>query len=153
MKSITRFVLSSFLCYPSLLRSSSTRKRLHPQRPSEQAVVTGVFPSPPGTCLRFVSPIGLSFPTFELFMLVDFLHSRTLLPCAFVLLARQFLRKPILAWDRGIAPRVRMNSIHDSVIPFLYGKSCSGKFRIGFFRNRAAAVVRIASASMNSVMP
>ena len=56
---------SSFLS--SLLLSTSTRRRFYPQRSSGQAVVTGVVPSPPGTCLQFLSRIGFSIPTARRF--------------------------------------------------------------------------------------
>ena len=62
-----------FFNHHILLLSNSTRERRYPQLPSGQAVVTGVFPSPPPWYgPSFSSRIGYSTPTFQLFMLVDF---------------------------------------------------------------------------------
>ena len=50
-------------------------KRFTPKRSSRQAVVTGVFPSPPppGTCLHFYRAYqGSAFPLISFFMLVRF---------------------------------------------------------------------------------
>ena len=92
-----------FLCWSSLLLSSSTRKRFHPQRPSGQAVVTGVFPSSP-RCLPSLRSriVGLSSTTFQLFVLVDL---RRFSPTrALALSACRFVRKSPL-WDSNRRPR------------------------------------------------
>ena len=47
---------TSFFFSPSLLLSSSTRRRFYPQRPSGQAVDTGVVPFPP----RYVPSIFIA---------------------------------------------------------------------------------------------
>ena len=52
LRAFTEF--DTFVFFDShLLLSSPTRKRFYPQQPCGQDVVTGVFSSPPGTCLRF----------------------------------------------------------------------------------------------------
>ena len=56
-----------FIFFPSLLHSSSTRRRFYPQRPSGQAVVTGVVPSPPRYAPSILSRIGFSIPTARRF--------------------------------------------------------------------------------------
>ena len=58
----------------------------YPQRSSGQAVVTGVVPSPPGTCLQYFSGMGSAFP-----LLVDF--HRMLRTQALALSANQCLCK------------------------------------------------------------
>ena len=40
-------IVTEIVLFSSVLLSSSIRKRLYPQHPPGQAVVTGVFPSPP----------------------------------------------------------------------------------------------------------
>ena len=51
----------------SLALSSSTRRRLYPQRSSGQAVVTSVVPSPPRYVPSFLSRIGFSTPSARRF--------------------------------------------------------------------------------------
>ena len=52
---------------PSLLLFSSTLRRFYPQRPSGQAVVTGVVPSSPRYVPSFLSRIEFSNPTAHRF--------------------------------------------------------------------------------------
>ena len=66
----------------SLQLSSSTRnKRFYPQRPYSQAGLTGVLPSSPRYVPSFLSRIGFSVITFQLFMLdeicIEFRQSRS----------------------------------------------------------------------------
>ena len=64
-----KYLRSHFYFFGSLiLLSSSTRRRLYPQRPSGRAMIAGVFASLPRYVPSFVLRIRFSIPTFQLFI-------------------------------------------------------------------------------------
>ena len=67
------FIAVGTFCSFSIITFRSICMRFYPQPPSGQAmcVATDVFPSPPRYSPSFLSRIGFSIPTFQLFMLVD----------------------------------------------------------------------------------